>query len=422
MDTGIIILAPPWPRSGSSNTFAAQVATYARRGARVLLLVTPLNRGQHCGKAAFWRDTMSAMAFPGLTRLAYARTRSARLRSFLSWVQAGRDDAIAVMTRYAASAELPAETVAFMVSARIELIHANHVFSMRLAQRIADMVEARQGQRPPILLDTHDIQSEAFVSGRRVNKQSDRVDSYEALLRTELSLCARADMLVHCSQCDLEFFSSRLPQREHALVLPTLHPGSEAELVKRRGQHRTADFDLVYVGTSHEANLETVRWLLQDVLPRASQRARERIRIIGTVGRMLASRDPELFGRHERLFLGEVPSVYDFYTAAKGILAPATAGTGSSIKLIEALCVGKPILTTSVGVRGLPRHQLLGDVHIHDRAEDFAVAASALSRRPHAEGDSLANGKLYDAVFSNQHFFTALGAVVDRLTGDATAL
>jgi hypothetical protein len=422
MGGGIIVLAPPWPRSGSSNTFAGQIAAYARRGARVLLLLTPVNRGQRCGKVEFWRDTMSAMAFPGVTSLASARTRSARVGSFLAWLRAGRDDAIAVMARYAASGALPAELVEFIGASRIELIHANHVFTMRLAQRVAHAVQAAQGRRPPILLDTHDIQSEAIVSGGRVNKQSGRVDTYEALLRTELALCAEADMLVHCSQSDLEFFSNRLPEREHALILPTLHPDSEAELIKRRGQHRPTDFDLVYVGTSHEANLDTVRWLLRDVVPRVEPRARERVRIIGTVGRMLRSRDPQLFGQHERLFLGEVQSVYDFYTAATGILTPATAGTGSSIKFIEALCVGKPVLTTSVGVRGLPSSQVAGDdVHIHDRAEDFAQAMSMLSASSHAAGGSLANARLYDTVFSNQRFFMALDAMVDGLTATADA-
>lgn len=115
-----------------------------------------------------------------------------------------------------------------------------------------------------------------------------------------------------------------------------------------------AEYDFIYVGNRHQANLETVRWLLGEVLPLAGPGVAERIRIVRTIGAMLRKRDPALYGRHERLFAGEVPSVCDCYAAAKAVLAPAMAGTCSSIKLIEARCAGKRILATSRALRGLP--------------------------------------------------------------------
>jgi hypothetical protein len=44
-------------------------------------------------------------------------------------------------------------------------------------------------------------------------------------------------------------------------------------------------------------------------------------------------------------------------------------------KLIEALCAGKPVLTTSLGLRGLPADVLDGaDIEVHDAAAQFAAA------------------------------------------------
>jgi len=417
MESGVIVLAPPWPRSGSGNIIAAQTAAHARRGSRVFLVLTPLDRWHRPSRSEFWRDAVAAMKFPGVETVAYPRTESGNIRSYCDWVLAGRDDSIAISARYAASGRLPGELV--LDSARIDLIHANHVFSMRLAQRIAGIVEKMHGRRPQILLETHDIQSNVFVAGRRINRHSRRTDSYDALLRSELALCSQADALLHITQSDFDFFSNRLPNRAHELILPTLHPHSEAQLTKRRGLQRQAEFDFVYVGNNHEANLETVRWMLREVLLFANPNVRHRIRFIGTIGQILSSREPQLFKRYEHLFVGEMSSVFDFYAAAKAILAPATAGTGTSIKLIEALCVGKPVLTSDLALRGLPRAQMgSDDIHIHDTAGDFADTMNRMSDSS-SRGPALshANVSLYDRLFCNRRYFAALDEVIDARVG-----
>jgi glycosyltransferase involved in cell wall biosynthesis len=415
MSSGVIVLAPPWPRSGSGNTVSAQTAAYARRGARVLLLLAPLGRGHARGKAGLWQDAGSAMRFPGVETVTHLRAGRGRLRSYVAWLLAGRDDAIAISARYAASGKLPGEFARFVTSARIGVIHANHAFSVPLARRIAAIAEGAQGRRPPILLDTHDVQSDAFAARRQKNPHARRVDAHADLLKTELALCAQADVLVHVTQPDFDFFASRLPGKRHETILPTLNPLSEAELVRRRGVQQPGAYDFIYVGNRHHANLETVRWLVGEVLPLAGPGVRERVRIIGTVGDALRKRDPGLYGANAHLFAGEVPSLYDYYAAAKAVLAPATAGTGSSIKVVEALCAGKPVLTTSLALRGLPAGEMTGDIHVHDTAAGFADAMRRLDETSTPAAVSSANAALYDRVFSNARYFAALDAVIGGL-------
>jgi len=416
MRPGVIVLAPPWPRSGSGNTIAAQTAAYARRGARVLLLLAPLGRGHARGKVGLWQDAVSAMKFPGVETVAYVRARRNRLRSFLAWLLAGCDDSIAISARYAASGALPSDCAEIVTSARVDVVHVNHVFCVPLARRIAAIVEGTQGRRPLIVLDTHDIQSDAFADRRQRNPYSRRIDARADLARTELALGAQADILVHVTPADCDFFASRLPGKRHEVILPTLHPLIEAELVRRRRVQRPAEHDFIYIGNQHRANLETVRWLLGEVLPLASPGVRERLRIVGTIGGLLRRREPALYAANAHLFAGEVPSLYDYYAGAKAVLAPATAGTGSSIKVVEALCAGKPVLATRLALRGLPAGETTGDIHVHDTAVGFADAMTRLSAITAPETRvSLANAALYDRVFSNARYFAALDAVIGSL-------
>jgi glycosyltransferase involved in cell wall biosynthesis len=356
------------------------------------------------------------MRFPGAEAVAQLQSGRDLLRSYLAWLLAGRDDAIAISARYAASSSLPVELAELVRSARIEVVHANHVFCVPLARRIAAIVAGAQGRRPPILLDTHDVQSDAFAHRRQRNPHSHRLDARADLLRSEMALCAGADVLVHLTRSDFELFADRLPGRHHELILPTLDPLGEAELVRRRSVQQPGAYDFIYVGNRHQANLETVRWLLGEVLPLVGPGVRERIRIVGTVGALLRRREPALYGANAHLFAGEVPSVYDYYTSAKAVLAPAAAGTGTSIKLVEAVCAGKPILATSLALRGLPAGESTADLHAHDTAAGFAAAMTRLVAAAWpATGASPANAALYDRLFSNARYFAALDAVVGRL-------
>jgi hypothetical protein len=419
MSRGVIVVAPPWPRSGSGNLFAAQTAAHVRSGARVFLLLAPIGRGFSRGKRRTWEDAVSAMRFPGVETVAYPRVSRRRVRSYLEWLRAGRDDYIAVSARYAAAGRLPGELAAFVASTRVDLIHANHVYTLPLAQRVALMVQRMEGRRPRILLDTHDIQSHAVAARRQRNPHSRRPDPQEDLLKTELALCAQADALVHLTEADFAFFSSRLPDSRHAVILPTLHPETEAELVRHRGVSRPAEFDFIYVGNQHVANLETVRWLLNEVLPLTAPGVRDRVRIAGSVGDLLGRRDPALFARYRHLFCGELPSLLGLYTGAKAVLAPAVAGTGTSIKLIEALCIGKRILTTNLALRGLPAGEITGpDIHVRDAATAFAEAMTGISEgRLPTSCASGAGAALYDRLFSNERYFAAL----DGLVGSSAA-
>lgn len=121
------------------------------------------------------------------------------------------------------------------------------------------------------------------------------------------------------------------------------------------------------------ANLDAVRWFVDQILPRVWQKIPSaQFRIIGPGSEHLASgkRDPRV------MYLGpsHIPSAMK--DAVIGVV-PVISGTGVRLKLLEMLSMGVPIVTTSLGALGTGcahgEHAL-----IVDDAESFSAAVIAL--------------------------------------------
>jgi hypothetical protein len=102
--------------------------------------------------------------------------------------------------------------------------------------------------------------------------------------------------------------------------------------------------------------------------------------------------------------VGAVPDVRPHLAAARVVLAPVRFGTGMRGKVVEALAMGRPVVTTSVGAEGLGA---TGGQHlvIADGAEGFATAVrrvlddAVLAARLGAEGRRLVETRFdWDAI------------------------
>jgi glycosyltransferase involved in cell wall biosynthesis len=81
---------------------------------------------------------------------------------------------------------------------------------------------------------------------------------------------------------------------------------------------------------------------------------------------------------------GRVPDVQPFYAAAHALVLPVFEGSGTRLKVVEAVQFGRPVISTALGVEGLPLHgHYLG-------AEDAAGFAAAAARLRAGEGPDVA--------------------------------
>jgi glycosyltransferase involved in cell wall biosynthesis len=136
--------------------------------------------------------------------------------------------------------------------------------------------------------------------------------------------------------------------------------------------------DLLFVGHfGHPPNVDAVRFLARDVLPRLGRPARLRV-----VGREMPPAIARLAGGQVEI-RGPVPDVRPELAAAAVVVAPVRFGTGMRGKVLEALAMARPVVTTTIGAEGLGaasgRHLLVAD-----GADAFAAAVAGCLDDPAA--------------------------------------
>jgi hypothetical protein len=132
-------------------------------------------------------------------------------------------------------------------------------------------------------------------------------------------------------------------------------------------------FDLLLTGDLHVFNVASLRWFLDDVwLPYLAE-ASVNVAIAGRVGDRIGS---ETYTSPLLHFMGFVEDLEAVRSQCRLTVVPDRAGTGVSVKLLNALAVEHPVATTSTGLRGL-ESSVARLIPAHDEAA--ALAADILN-------------------------------------------
>jgi len=110
---------------------------------------------------------------------------------------------------------------------------------------------------------------------------------------------------------------------------------------------------LIFSGAMQtEANMDAVRWLTREIWPRLRQQ-RSDLRLL-LVGRgMPADLAAAAVAVPGIEVVGEVPDVRPFFRQASVALVPLRIGSGTRLKIMEAMAQGNPVVSTRKGAEGL---------------------------------------------------------------------
>jgi glycosyltransferase involved in cell wall biosynthesis len=133
---------------------------------------------------------------------------------------------------------------------------------------------------------------------------------------------------------------------------------------------------LIFVGhLRYPPNIDAVRFLAHHILPALRARIPEaRLTVVGDGAPGVLG---EFRGRDDIDLVGRVPSPLPYYQDAHVAVVPLRAGGGTRLKILEAMALGRPVVSTPLGCEGLAvehgKHLLIAS-----DAEDFAAAVARL--------------------------------------------
>jgi glycosyltransferase involved in cell wall biosynthesis len=188
----------------------------------------------------------------------------------------------------------------------------------------------------------------------------------------ELNVYAAADGVLTVSSLEADLLTSLLWDDRRAFVVP------DYEAVERSTLEFGARRGMLLVGSfQHPPNAESVRYLLGDILPHLDPAllAEHPLSVVGNkLGddlRVLARPWPDV------KMVGWVPEVEPYLASARVNLVPLLHGAGTKRKLVMALAMGTPTVSTTIGIEGIDAVD--GEhVLVADEAAGFAAAIERL--------------------------------------------
>jgi glycosyltransferase involved in cell wall biosynthesis len=279
----------------------------------------------------------------------------------------------------------------------------------------AEWVRRHTPAGTPVVLDEHSIEADMYPPrgawSRVITREIDRVER-AAIRLADLVLVTSAEDGAACrarGAADVAVVPNGVDIARFAPVDAARRAQLRCELGLPAGGLA------VFVGSGHPPNIAAVGALEA----RAQKFAAAGIAVLA-VGRSSQGR-PHVAGVIHR---GEVVDVVPYLQAADVALCPLLTGSGTSLKTVEYLAAGLPLVSTAVGVRGLGVRDGV-EAEVCD-LDDFAARAAALVADP-ARAATI--GAAARQLAEERYSWTAVGGmardalqrVVKRLGGTSPA-
>jgi polysaccharide biosynthesis protein PslH len=384
-----IVVAPHWYKGGSNNIFAAQIAYYKNKGWDTILVLIPDFRWRRSLRAVIHSelkaDHVSTISLsPFATKLRYRISKNVLKNHVHGTIHRN------FMTREGALSE-PARK--FLSGKRLREICVNWCEYVDFAVNVKNAIGAHDAK---IVVHTHDIMATHDLE-MMAGKGIATTDAMRTrLVNLELQWLGMADLIVHVSDHDADYFAKLLNKPQVTSYI-TLDPETERRLASF--QHRPRADAVLYVASWNVANPPGIEWFVKQAVPFVDRRVQ--FYFAGNICDYVASALSDQIARHENIhLLGRVDDLSELYECAQAVILPATQGTGASVKFVEALAMGVPMATTSRSLRGLAAEVTSAMAPFTaDRPIEFADKLSAILSGQAPKADFRA---MYWTHFSNE--------------------
>ncbi|NOQ64610.1 MAG: glycosyltransferase [Methyloprofundus sp.] len=218
----------------------------------------------------------------------------------------------------------------------------------------------------PCIIFTHNVEAEIFQ--RHVEVASNPIskaiwnNQYHKMMRFEKDTLLNFDTIISVSQKDAAHFKSL--QFDNVLTIPT---GTDLNFYAYKPP--ASKLSLVFTGAMDwSANIDAINYMIDSIWPKLIKHQADAKLVV--VGR---SPPAHLVKKVQKLaynieFTGFVDDIRPYVWDASVYIIPMRVGSGTRIKTFEAMALGCPIVSTSLGIEGLAitpdQHYLKADTEL----------------------------------------------------------
>ena len=202
-------------------------------------------------------------------------------------------------------------------------------------------------------------------------------DQWRKTWRYERSACRKFDLVVAVSAADEQQMREEYDLRRTAAVAT----GVDIDYFSPSGAITPEKHNIVFTGSMDWLpNEDAMQYFIRELLPLVRKEIPDVT--LTVVGRNPYASLVELSKSDKRIVVtGRVDDVRPYIEKAAVYVVPIRIGGGTRLKIYEAMSMGKPVVSTTVGAEGLPvtNNQ---ELVLADSASDFADALIRVFRDP----------------------------------------
>lgn len=275
-----------------------------------------------------------------------------------------------------------------------------------------------------VIIDQHNIEHELLQRTYEQEKMWLRKwynwHEYRLVKRAEIERCRRADLVVLTSERERLILKRLLPET----LIEAVRTGIDIGTYNETYPVEEVPHQIIFTGTmNYFPNMNAVLYFAQHCWPLIRAQVPDASWQI--VGRYPPPEVQNLAALPGVTVTGAVPDVRPYLAASAVAIVPLQIGSGTRVKILEALAMRKAVVTTTVGYQGLTvesgTHLL-----IEDQPEAFAQAVVKLLHNPSARSTLGNAGRvLVEAEYTWEQARIQLLRVLDEFnsrTEDKTAV
>lgn len=225
------------------------------------------------------------------------------------------------------------------------------------------------------ILDSEDLHGLRFARQESIKKDGtlNHVELFNEKSSREIASIYRCDVSIMISEIEIELLKSKFGIPPHKLkYLPLFSTEKFREIPSfesRKG--------FLFIGNFwHEPNWDAVRYLKTEIWPRIREKMPEAV--VNVYGAYPSQKVTDFHSEKEGFLVhGRAEDAEVVTKNAKISLVPLRFGAGIKGKILEAMQVGTPIITTPIGAEAMTVDNELNGV-ISNNPQDFADAAVEL--------------------------------------------